>query len=300
MNPRYVVFGEALTDFIRQDDGRWLAVAGGACWNVARVGAQLGVPTAYAGAVSTDLFGQELARLTLLAGLDMRFLQQLDKPPLLAMVPSQHPPQYFFVGGDSADLHFDPSSLPAGWRSDAEIVHFGCISLARQPLADKLVAEAVAAHAAGKRIAFDPNFRSPMRDPAYRPILDTMAGLADFIKVSDEDLGGLFPGLSPDAGLQALQAMAPQAAILLTCGADGMALLHQGNGWRQPAFRVQVADTVGCGDAAIGGWMASLLSRPAASEVQHLAYAAATAGLAATRAGAYAPARGEVERLLAA
>ena len=37
--PRYVVFGEALTDMIRQDDGTWHAHPGGSCWNVARVGA---------------------------------------------------------------------------------------------------------------------------------------------------------------------------------------------------------------------------------------------------------------------
>ena len=31
---RYVVFGEALTDLIREPDERWRAVPGGSCWNV--------------------------------------------------------------------------------------------------------------------------------------------------------------------------------------------------------------------------------------------------------------------------
>ncbi|MEQ1916637.1 MAG: PfkB family carbohydrate kinase, partial [Gallionella sp.] len=98
---RFVVFGEALTDMLRQDDGCWLAVPGGACWNVARVGARLGVSTAFAGAVSNDLFGAELADKGIAAGLDERYLQRYDKAPLLAMVASQHPPQYFFIGDDS-------------------------------------------------------------------------------------------------------------------------------------------------------------------------------------------------------
>jgi len=93
--PQYVVFGEALTDMLRQADGRWLAVPGGACWNVARVGARLGITTAFAGAVSHDIFGETLANASQLAGLDLRFLQRISASPLLAMVVSQHPPEYF-------------------------------------------------------------------------------------------------------------------------------------------------------------------------------------------------------------
>ena len=66
----YVVFGEALTDFIQETPGRWRSMPGGSPWNVARVGARLGLPTAFAGAVSKDVFGEDLLRLTREAGLD--------------------------------------------------------------------------------------------------------------------------------------------------------------------------------------------------------------------------------------
>ena len=49
------------------------------------------------------------------------------------------------------------------------------------------------AHAAGKRICFDPNYRNLMGG-SYRPRMEKLAGLADFIKVSEEDLGLMFPG----------------------------------------------------------------------------------------------------------
>jgi fructokinase len=189
---RFVVFGEALTDFIREDAQHWRAVAGGSCWNVARAAARLGVATGYGGAVSRDLFGDEIIRLSEEAGLDMRFTQQVDKSPLLAMVVAKHPPQYFFVGDDSADLNFDLARLPVDWLQNVEIVHFGCISLVRQPHAARLIAMAEQVHAAGKRICFDPNYRNLM-DTSYRPTLVRMAGLADYIKVSDEDLAGLSP-----------------------------------------------------------------------------------------------------------
>jgi fructokinase len=67
--------------------------------------------------------------------LDLRFIQRLDNSPLLAIVHRLDPPSYFFVGDDSADLHFDADLLPEGWRAHCRWAHFGGISLARQPLA---------------------------------------------------------------------------------------------------------------------------------------------------------------------
>lgn len=297
--PAYVVFGEALTDFIRQSDGRWAAQPGGACWNVACVGVRLGVAAGYAGSVSNDLFGDALYMLAAEAGLDMRFTQRFDAPPLLAMVPSTQPPEYFFIGEGSADLRFDPDRLPVGWRSAAQILHFGCISLAREPLASKLVEVALAAHLAGKRIAFDPNWRNLMTHAAYRDTFHVMAGIADYLKVSDEDLQHLFPGINQREAIAHLRALAPFAQIMVTRGAAGMSLFCDGIEYMQPAFPVTVADTVGCGDAAMGGWMASLLRQPDAAPATHLRFAAATAALVATRTGAYAPCWEEVSSLLA-
>ena len=110
--PRFVSAGEALTDLIRQADGYWLARAGGAPWNVARVVAGFGISSAFAGSVSRDNFGDEIAALSREAGLDMRFLQQHDKPSLLAIVHETSPPRYYFIGADSADLAFDPHRFP--------------------------------------------------------------------------------------------------------------------------------------------------------------------------------------------
>ena len=91
--------------------------------------------------------------------LDLRFLQRYDKSPLLAIVHETQPPKYFFVGDDSADLHFDVSTLPTGWEREVRWAHFGGISLARSPLAERLVALAERLKAGGVRISYDPNYR---------------------------------------------------------------------------------------------------------------------------------------------
>ncbi len=233
-----------------------------------------------------------------MAGLDMRYTQQLPYPPLLAMVPSTRPPQYFFIGDNSADLHFNPAHLPAAWEQSVRIAHFGCISLAREPLASRLVQLARQLAAQGCRIAFDPNFRNSMHTPGYRAHFNAMLCLADYIKVADDDLFGLYPGLDKQAALATLRRQAPQASILFTQGANGMTLLAKGETYRQAALPVSVADTVGCGDTAMGSWMAHLLQHPQATPAQTLRFVAAAAACTARQHGAYAPTPDEVARLL--
>lgn len=296
--PRLVVFGEALTDLLREPGGeRWLARPGGSPWNVARVAARLGVPTGFAGAVSRDLFGDALRRRSAEAGLDLRFLQQVARSPLLAFVTETAPPAYFFVGDDSADLHFDPGALPAGWLEAAEAVHFGSISLAREPLAGRLLALAARCRSAGRHLTFDPNHRSAM-GAEYAATLERMVRLAHTVQCSNEDLTHLFPGLGVADALDRLRCWNPTGHLLYTRGADGLELHGPDGARRQPAFRVAVVDTVGAGDACMGGWVASRLLRPDAAPADHLAFAAATAAVACRHAGAYAPTRAEVIEVL--
>ena len=296
--PKLVVFGEALTDFIRQDGHSWNAMAGGSPWNIARVAARLGVATGFGGSVSEDVFGAEILKLSNEAGLDERFIQQVEKAPLLAMVVSKNPPKYFFIGNDSADLAFDPGALPPGWLAAVKIVHFGSLGLARQPLAEELLKIAEQAHADGKMVSFDPNYRDPMAAPEYWNTLRRMATISSYIKLSVEDIQGLFPELDQAAALVQLRAWAPTASILVTDGAAGMTLLNPDKELFQPALPIIVADTVGAGDATMGGWLTSLLTRPERTSAEHIRYAAACAAVCCRHSGAYAPTPDEVAVLL--
>lgn len=297
--PQFVAAGEALTDLLKTGPDSWSSQVGGSTWNVARVVARLGIPSAFAGAVSRDVFGGELAAANAAAGLDPRFLQQIDRSPLLAVVHERNPPQYFFVGDDSADLHFDAALLPPGWQRGARWVHFGGISLAREPLAGKLLALAAELKANGVAISYDPNFRALM-DRRYDSTLHRMAALADVIKVSDEDLLGLFRCDDADAAFAALRKLNPAATYLYTLGARG-ARLYQGEiAWQASAPQIEVVDSVGAGDASIGALLYSLMARPSSDGGAHLRFAVAAGAAACTAAGATPPELAAVERLLAA
>src|ERR1700744_4755965 len=222
--PLFVSAGDILTDLVRTGTSQWLSRPGGAGWNVARCVVRLGLPTASAGSLGVDNFSDDLWNASVAAGLDMRFMQRVQQPPLLAIVHQTHPPAYFFMGENGADLAFDPAKLPEGWMSHVKWAHFGCISLVRQPLGDTLAALAAALRTRGIKISFDPNYRNLM-EHGYQPTLRKMAGLADLIKVSDEDLSRLFKTDDEAGALAQLRAMNPAATVLVTRGPETAVLI---------------------------------------------------------------------------
>jgi len=119
------------------------------------------------------------------------------------------------------------------------------------------------------------------------------------IKVSDEDLRGLFRTPDQADALARLITLNPQAAVMLTLGADG-AQLHAGKQLlRQASPRVEIADTVGAGDASIGGLLFSLMNHPGADWSTHLRFAVAAGTAACLQAGATPPTLAAVEGVLA-
>ncbi len=295
--PLIVSAGEALTDLVTAGGAAWTAHPGGAGWNVARACAALGVPSAFAGAVGQDNFGDDLLSASAEAGLDLRFLQRVSAPTLMAVVYSANPPAYRFLGENSADLHFDPSGLPEGWLEAVKWLHVGGISLSRWPLADTLLSLVRQARAAGVKISFDPNARITHRHPAYPAVMERVARQADLLKFSDEDLAFFFPG-TPEAGaLQTLRGWNPRAPIVITRGAQGASLYHAAGRADVPAFPVEVVDTVGAGDALCAGLLVSATERPQARWTEHLALGLKAAAAACAHAGAYAPTRADLEAM---
>ena len=294
--PQFISFGEALTDLIRREADSWASVPGGAPWNMARVMACFGVPSAFGGAISRDCFGDAIWQASEQSGLDLRFLQRLAKSPLLAIVHETHPPKYFFVGDDSADLHFDVSALPEGWEHAVRWANFGCISLARQPLSGQLVDLAERLHFQGVRISYDPNYRAVM-DESYDPVLKRMMAIADLVKVSEEDLRGLFRTADEDGAFERLRAMNPEAPILYTRGGEGAALYVGGKVWRAVPPEIRVVDTVGAGDCSLAGLLSSLVLHPERGWDTHLCASVAAGTGACLAAGATPPSDELVERL---
>ncbi len=286
--PTFIAFGEALTDMLRTGADTWKSVPGGAPWNVAQIMAGFGVASAFGGAISKDCFGDALWNASAQAGLDLRFLQRVSKSPLLAMVHETQPPSYFFVGDNSADLHFDVTTLPQGWEATVRWAHFGGISLARQPLTGRLVELAERLSVSGVKISYDPNFRNVM-DKSYDAILARLVAIADLIKVSEEDVCGLFRMHDAEAALLQLRAMLPTATVLYTRGAQGATLHVANQTWHATPPAITVVDTIGAGDCSLAGFLSSAMQQPDAGWDTHLRAAVAAGAGACLAAGATPP-----------
>lgn len=292
---RFVAFGEVRINMVRAADQSWHSACAGSPWQVAMAMSSLGDLSAYAGAISADLFGQEIWRACTDAHLDLRYLQQLQRPPLLNFVDAEDAPEGFFVGADSADQHFRPDGLPAGWVKALRWAHFGGLGLVRQPLAQRLEALAAGLKAEGKKISYAPDFR-PLMDSRYDDSLELMCRLADVIKVSERDLCGLFRSADYHSGLAQIGAWNPQALVLLTRGALGATLYCGAGEWHAAPPQVEqlgAKSSLGLGDAATAGLLFSLMREPSAAPEQHLCWAIAAASAACTAASDYALARAQ-------
>lgn len=117
-------------------------------------------------------------------------------------------------------------------------------------------------------------------DPQFRRLM----ALADHLIISRSFAAALTGFRSPEMAVLKL-ARPDREVSVVTCGEEGCWYLAQG--WskprHQPAFRVKVADTTGCGDVFHGAY-AFALARGMRLE-ERIRFAAATAALKAARPG---------------
>ena len=306
--------GEILIDFLPIEEGGqtvgFRMHAGGSPFNVAMGAARLGIPTAFASKLSTDLFGRFLAERVHAEGIDTRFLLSSDAQTTLAFVAKENnEPVYAFYSEGTADTLITPAEIPAALFEDTGILHFGSISLllGTTPAAVVSTVERLKGRAL---LSFDPNVRAGLvRDePAYRALLDRLFGMTDIVKISAADLDWLMPGLDPSEASARLLAKGP-ALVVVTRGGQGVLARRGADMWEVPSFPVEVVDTVGAGDAFSAGMLAGFMDRGVTSRaalallspddlVSVLRLGAAVSALTCTRAGADPPSRAELSTFL--
>ncbi len=273
--------------------GGWQARPGGSAWNVALGLAGLGVggQSAFAGTLGNDPFAEQLAAQGRRAGLDLRFAARVQAPTALSVIHRSDPAQYTFYGQGGADSAF--AGVPEAAWEGVTAAYFGGVTLLRPPADAAFVRCAEAAARRGVLVCYDPNFRSAYAESG-RLALQAYLPHTRLLKVSEEDLGGLFPGRDPEESLQDLLQGFPHLSVLLTLGHRGARLISAGQCWVHPGYPVVVADTVGAGDASLAGLLYATVFTPQLLPAERLAFALTCAALACTRSGAYAPSLQEV------
>lgn len=306
----FIVCGEALMDVFATTDtptGTLMdARIGGSPLNVAIGLARLAQPVAFFGALSTGFLGDRLARALAEEGVSDACVARVDAPTTLGLVglDARGVPSYAFYGDRCADRLLPMTALgqvPAA----AQALHFGSYAMVVEPVAS--TQRALVERLAGRLlVAYDPNIRLNV-EPDLQRWRDTLAWMlprTNLLKISDEDLGLLFPGQAPEA-LAAAWLQAGVEAVVLTRGGEGATAWTAAHRVDVPGRAVQVVDTVGAGDtfeAALLTWLAEQgRLRPGAlsgldADGWHtaLAFAAGAAAITCSRRGADLPRRAEL------
>ncbi len=301
--------GEALIDMLpretAQGERAFAPYAGGAVFNTAIALGRLGAPVGFFSGISTDLFGDILTGTLEASHVDAGFAARSDRPTTLAFVTLKDGhASYAFYDENTAGRMLSDSDLP-DLPDAVGALFFGGISLVVEPCAAAY--EALLTREAGNRaIMIDPNIRPGFikDEAAYRARLGRMIGLADIVKVSDEDLHWLLgPGDTEELARQLL--ITGPALICVTEGAKGARGVFPGGTVTVSSRQVQVVDTVGAGDTFNAGVLASLaddgvLTKAGvrALEAHHveaaLSLGARAAAVTVSRAGANPPTRDEL------
>ena len=310
----FLVCGEALWDLFTSetDDGVSLdARIGGSPFNVAVGLARLQQKSALLTGMSHDPMGRRLLAALECEQVDTRFIVQKDNPSTLSLVDVTNDgiPAYTFYGHEAADRAVRASDLPL-LGPDVWGIHAGSYSLVVEPVGSSLLN--LFTREAGRRLlTLDPNVRLNVEPDTeiWRTRVGQFATKSDLIKVSEEDLGLIYPGATATEIAQTwLDAGA--RLVIVTRGEHGAEAFTQDRTVTVGGHPVDLIDTVGAGDtfqaamiaglAEMGIWSRQALDAISTDALQALiGFAANAAAITCSRRGADLPTRDALPMLAA-
>lgn len=268
--PKILSLGEALIDFVPTESGVSLADVpgfyrrfGGAPANVAIGLANLGVDVGFIGKVGQDSFGDFIENYFKNEGVDVEHLHRTDKAnTTLAFVSltSAGDRDFIFYRDPGADELLREKEIDEAYVSEADVLHFGSISLSRESSRNATAQAVEYARRNGLIVTMDPNVRLNLWEKTSRLKKLTLEFLkrADIAKLSAEEVEFFTGDLDLESGTNKIADMGPKL-VVVTLGAKGCFLRYKGNYRRIGGYRVDVKDTTGAGDGFTAGFLYKLL-----------------------------------------
>lgn len=293
MTARVLVIGEALIDVIDGSAGR-VELVGGSPANVAVGVARQRHDVGLLTRIGRDERGGRIAAHISASGAAIADGSWADIATSTALARLQP--------DGSAEYRFAIDwQIPVPSLEGVDLVHSGSIALFLDPGGQVAVAAMERAARGGALVTLDPNIRPALvgERTSAAARFRRAAAVADLVKLSDEDAAWLYPGWAPADVLAEIASYGPRI-VVMTRGADG-AIGHGAGGVVEvPSPRVDVADTIGAGDAYMAGLISSALDDVALFEtrdalIDAMRRAAVTAAITVSRSGADPPTREEVD-----
>jgi fructokinase len=268
MSPRQItVLGECVADAFTEaanasNELALRVLPGGGPANTAVALARLGTPARFLARLSGDVFGRLFRARLEASGVDLSYAVTAVEPSTLAVAELDATGQaaFSFHAQNTADWQWTADELARVDLSETACVHTGSLALVREP-GGAVVEEFLAAAAPRATISIDPNVRPLLVRPGlYRARLGHWCSLADILRMSEDDLKLLVPGVPPEQACDTWHAEGVRL-VVITLGADGALVSLDGERLQVPAVATQVVDTVGAGDSFTAGLLHHLGAR---------------------------------------
>lgn len=301
--------GEALMDMLPAEttagEPAFVPHPGGSVFNTAIALGRLGAPAGFLSGLSTDFFGEMLRDRLAGSQVDTTHVIMSGRPTTLAFVRLvEGQASYAFHDENTAGRMLSAADMPVIGKA-VRALFFGGISLIAEPCGSAY--ETLMARERETRIIMlDPNIRPDFiaDAAAHRARMARMLGMADIVKLSDEDLRWFGEDSDIDSMASAWLARGPKL-LIVTHGRMGATAYTRQHRISLPSLAVEIADTVGAGDTFNAGVLAVLLERgrlekgalgllSEADLSAALSLATAAAAVTVSRAGANPPWRSEL------
>lgn len=311
--PVICVGGENLIDYVTRG-GEVSALAGGSPFNVAMALGRQDADVQYLTPISSDSWGDILADTLTASGVTLAG-GRVDAPTTIARVTvTAGIPSYTFERDGTAERQVSVDGLRAAMPEGTAALHTGSLALTDGPDADAWEQSCNAAFGSGILVSLDPNVRLSVITAAetYRARILRMMAATHLLKLSDEDLEGLYPNMSQQDALEQVRAVTSASLVVMTKGPDGAAAWLGDTMVETPAPPVPgLVDTVGAGDTFMATLLAGLaridalspagMSRLDQADVAELLRRAGmAAAINCSRAGCNPPTLEELDTALAA
>ena len=256
----FVTLGELLIDFTPcgEQDGRNLFMqnAGGAVANAAAALTAQGLSASFLGMVGDDQFGHFLKETLQARSIETSgLLLSSEYNTTLAFVHlfEKGERDFSFYRKPGADIMYSESDIDEELIREAKVFHFGTVSMTDEPSRSATYRGVQTAYENDVVISFDPNYRAPLwksEDEAKQQMLKSLA-LADIVKISDNEVELLFPGLSYEKATREILSMGV-SLVYVTLGSDGAVYANRHGEGRLGGFAANAVDATGAGDCFTG------------------------------------------------
>lgn len=267
---KILCFGDILIDFISKDKGKTVAEAdlfekraGGSIFNVAVGLSRLGNWVSLLAKVGNDEFGKYLKNILREENIDNKWTFQvagLNTTLAFASVDYEGKPSFDFHKDKREIAQVDSEDVLEISCEEFDLFHFGSTTMLENKTAKTMEYLSRKMKEENVFVSFDPNVRPSLikNKESFVDLVVRLVKNVDLLKLSDDDLQYLAGTKDFSSAKNSLE-IDDNTFVVLTMGSKGAKLFYKNMELFEQGYRVDVAETTGCGDSFMAALISGLL-----------------------------------------